>query len=126
MPETLPYGAWRSPITSDLIVGETIGLGDVLVDGGDIYWIEGRPGEGGRNVLVRRTRTAHRDITPAPFNVAHPGPRIRRRRGAGASRARSSSAISPTSGSTGRRPGGAPQPLTPERQTAQLPLCRRA
>ena len=27
--ETLPYGAWRSPITSDLIVGETIGLGDI-------------------------------------------------------------------------------------------------
>ena len=54
-PEILPYGAWRSPITSDLIVGETIGLGDILVDGPDIYWIEGRPSEGGRNVLVRRS-----------------------------------------------------------------------
>jgi dipeptidyl aminopeptidase/acylaminoacyl peptidase len=68
--ETLPYGAWRSPITSDLIVGEAIGLGDILVDGGDIYWIESRPGEGGRNVVVRRTRDGGTaDVTPAPFNA---------------------------------------------------------
>src|ERR1700675_4403040 len=68
--ETLPYGAWRSPITSDLIVGETIGLGDIMVDGSDIYWVEGRPSEGGRNVLVRRSRDGSvSDITPAAFNV---------------------------------------------------------
>jgi hypothetical protein len=68
--ETLPYGAWRSPITSDLIVAETIGLGGVIVDGDDIYWTESRPSEGGRNVLVRRTKDGGReDVTPAPFNV---------------------------------------------------------
>src|SRR5690242_12983033 len=68
--ETLPYGAWRSPITSELIVAETIGLGDVIVDGPDIYWIESRPGEGGRNVLVRRDPAgAVRDVTPAPFSA---------------------------------------------------------
>ena len=69
-PETLPYGAWRSPITSDLIVGETIGLGDILIDGGDIYWIEGRPSEGGRNVVVWRTKDGgHEDVTPPPFSA---------------------------------------------------------
>jgi dipeptidyl aminopeptidase/acylaminoacyl peptidase len=68
--ETLPYGAWRSPITSDLIVAETIGLGAVLVDGDDIYWTESRPSEGGRNVLVRRSKGGGReDFTPAPYNV---------------------------------------------------------
>ena len=68
--EILPYGAWRSPITSDLIVGETIGLGDILVDGADIYWIEGRPREAGRNVLVRLgVGGAIEDITPAPFSA---------------------------------------------------------
>jgi dipeptidyl aminopeptidase/acylaminoacyl peptidase len=66
MPETLPYGAWKSPITSDLIVAETIGLGGVIVDGTDIYWTESRPGEGGRNVLVKR---GGGDVTLAPFNV---------------------------------------------------------
>src|SRR5258708_5824270 len=70
MAETLPYGAWRSPITSELIVGETLGLGDIRVDGDDIYWIEGRPGEGGRNVLVRRAPDGPiQDITPPPFSV---------------------------------------------------------
>jgi dipeptidyl aminopeptidase/acylaminoacyl peptidase len=68
--ETLPYGAWKSPITSDLIVAETIGLGGVIVDGDDIYWVESRPNEGGRSVLVRRTRNGGRDdVTPAPFNA---------------------------------------------------------
>ena len=70
MTETLPYGAWRSPITSDLIVAQAIGLGDIMVDGADIYWIEGRPSEGGRNVLVRRGPAgAVEDITPAPFSA---------------------------------------------------------
>src|SRR5260370_22362215 len=68
--EILAYGAWRSPITSDLIVGETIGLGDILIDGGDTYWIEGRPSEGGRNVVVRRIPGGStEDITPAPFSA---------------------------------------------------------
>ncbi|HTQ33291.1 MAG TPA: prolyl oligopeptidase family serine peptidase [Stellaceae bacterium] len=66
MHETLPYGAWKSPITSDLIVAETIGLGGVIVDGSDIYWTESRPGEGGRNVLVK---SGGDDVTPAPYNV---------------------------------------------------------
>jgi dipeptidyl aminopeptidase/acylaminoacyl peptidase len=70
MTETLPYGAWRSPITSDLIVAQAIGLGDIIVDGADIYWIEGRPSEGGRNVLVRRGPAGSvEDITPAPFSA---------------------------------------------------------
>jgi dipeptidyl aminopeptidase/acylaminoacyl peptidase len=65
-----PYGSWKSPITADLIVAGTIGLGGLALDGNDVYWIEGRPSEGGRYVMVRRTpdgKTA--DITPSPFNV---------------------------------------------------------
>jgi dipeptidyl aminopeptidase/acylaminoacyl peptidase len=42
----------------------------VALDGDDIYWLEGRPAEGGRNVLVRRTPDgAIADVTPPPFNV---------------------------------------------------------
>src|SRR5271154_6578440 len=70
MAETLPYGAWRSPITSDLIVAESIGLSGVRVDGDDIYWIEGRPREGGRSVVVRRAADgAIEDVTPPRFNA---------------------------------------------------------
>ena len=68
--QTAPYGSWKSPITSDLIVKESIGLGQVKADGDDIYWIEMRPSEGGRQVIVRRTsdgRTA--DVNPPGFNA---------------------------------------------------------
>jgi dipeptidyl aminopeptidase/acylaminoacyl peptidase len=70
MKKELSYGCWRSPIASESIVAGTIGLGAVAIDGDDIYWLEGRPSEGGRNVLVRKTVDGEvKDITPAPFNV---------------------------------------------------------
>jgi dipeptidyl aminopeptidase/acylaminoacyl peptidase len=68
--EIKPYGAWKSPITSDLIVAETISVGSPAIDGEDIYWIEGRPKEMGRQVLVKRSADGTiSDVTPAPFNV---------------------------------------------------------
>ena len=70
MSRTVPYGAWRSPITADLIVGESVGLGWVALDGDDLYWLEGRPREGGRTVLVQqRADGMVADVTPPPFNV---------------------------------------------------------
>ncbi|MDB5074951.1 MAG: dipeptidyl aminopeptidase/acylaminoacyl peptidase [Chloroflexi bacterium] len=68
--QTAPFGTWKSPITSDLIVAESIRLGEIALDGEDIYWLEGRPAEAGRNVLVRRTADGVvGDVTPPPFNV---------------------------------------------------------
>lgn len=65
-----PYGSWKSPITSDLIVSGTISLGEVVLDGDDVYWLELRPQEGGRLVIVRRTPDGRtQDMTPPPFNV---------------------------------------------------------
>jgi dipeptidyl aminopeptidase/acylaminoacyl peptidase len=65
-----PYGSWRSPISVDHVVGKTILLGEPWLDGDDLYWLEGRPSEAGRRVLVRRepdgTTT---ELTPAPTNV---------------------------------------------------------
>ena len=69
-PKVAPYGTWESPITPDLITAKSVRLGEVVVDGDDIYWLEGRPLEGGRQVVVHRSpdgRTS--DVTPAPFNV---------------------------------------------------------
>ena len=65
-----PYGSWKSPITSDLIVAGTIGLGEISLDGENVYWIESRPSEGGRSVIVRRAPNgAIADITPPGFNA---------------------------------------------------------
>ncbi len=66
MPKTAPYGSWRSPITSELIVAQSITLSDVRIDGDHIYWLEGRPQEQGRYVVVRADGT---DVTPKPFNA---------------------------------------------------------
>ncbi len=65
-----PYGSWKSPITADLIVTGTIGIGGIALDGDDVYWSEGRPAEAGRNAIVRRTPDGKiTDVTPLPFNV---------------------------------------------------------
>jgi dipeptidyl aminopeptidase/acylaminoacyl peptidase len=69
-PQTAPYGSWKSPITSDLVVAQSIRLSEPDFDGQNIIWLELRPQEGGRQVLVRRTPTGEiEDLTPAPFNV---------------------------------------------------------
>lgn len=70
MPMSAPYGSWNSPITSDLIVAGSIRLGEIRLEGETVYWSEGRPTEGGRSVVVRRTPNGKvTDLTPAPLNV---------------------------------------------------------
>jgi dipeptidyl aminopeptidase/acylaminoacyl peptidase len=65
-----PYGAWVSPITSELIVSETVSLGQIVLDGNHIYWSESRPADAGRNVIVRWSPDGNTDdFTPKPFNV---------------------------------------------------------
>jgi dipeptidyl aminopeptidase/acylaminoacyl peptidase len=65
-----PYGSWKSPITSDLIVRGSIGIGQPAIEGKDVFWIEMRPSEGGRSVVVqRRADGSSTDLTPAPFNA---------------------------------------------------------
>jgi dipeptidyl aminopeptidase/acylaminoacyl peptidase len=64
------YGSWRSPINSDLIVGDSIGLADIRLDGEDIYWTEARPREKGRCVIVRCSPDRKpKDVNPPLFNA---------------------------------------------------------
>ena len=70
MPTILPYGAWPSPITAELITGRQVGLASPWLDGADAYWTESRPLEGGRTTLLRkRPGAAPAELTPAPFNL---------------------------------------------------------
>ena len=65
-----PFGSWKSPITADSIVADSIGLSSIVLDGTDIYWLESRPQEAGRSVVVRRTSDGQiEDITPSGYNV---------------------------------------------------------
>ncbi len=65
-----PFGTWASPITSASITGRSVSLVELATDGADVYWIESRPTEGGRNVIVRRAPDGVvADVTPAPLNA---------------------------------------------------------
>jgi dipeptidyl aminopeptidase/acylaminoacyl peptidase len=109
-----PYGSWKSPITSDLIVAGTIGLGQIELDGDDIYWIEMRPSEGGRYVIVRRRPDGETsDVTPESFNV-----RTRVHEYGGGAYTVSDGTIYFSNFADQRlyrhQPGAQPQPLTPD------------
>ena len=69
-PKIAPYGSWRSPITSDLIVSQSIGLSEARFDGDAVYWLEARPQEQGRNVVVCAGADGKtRDVVPPPFSA---------------------------------------------------------
>ena len=68
--QIVPYGSWKSPITADLVGSGTTGIGKIFVDEDDIYWIETRPSDGGRNVIVRHnSNERNNDVTPKPYDV---------------------------------------------------------
>ncbi|KAK1554086.1 hypothetical protein Q3G72_007691 [Acer saccharum] len=68
-----PYGSWKSPITADVVSGASKRLGGTAVDGhGHLIWLESRPTESGRAVLVKEPEKAGGepiDITPKEFAV---------------------------------------------------------
>ncbi len=63
-------GSWKSPITAEMLVDEAVSLSQVTVDGADVYWIEARPSESGRHVVVRWSQ-GHPpiDILPPGFSA---------------------------------------------------------
>ncbi|XP_054818542.1 uncharacterized protein LOC129318056 [Prosopis cineraria] len=68
-----PYGSWKSPLTADVVSGASKRLGGTAVDGhGRLIWLESRPTESGRTVLVREPEKPGDepiDITPKEFGV---------------------------------------------------------
>ncbi|MCP5026043.1 MAG: S9 family peptidase [Actinomycetia bacterium] len=64
-----PFGTWPSPIDTELITSGAVGVGEVVVDGDDVWWGESRPDEGGRTAIVRRSPDGSvTEITPPDFN----------------------------------------------------------
>ncbi len=67
-----PYGTWPSPVTPALLVTAAVGLSNVTLDAGRVYWVESRPSEAGRLVLVAAPvdgGSEPADVTPAGFSV---------------------------------------------------------
>jgi dipeptidyl aminopeptidase/acylaminoacyl peptidase len=70
MPQTAPYGSWKSPLSAERAVAAGIGLGDVSFDGDCPLWQESRPAEKGRNVVIQRAVDGTlQELTPAPWNA---------------------------------------------------------
>ena len=64
------YGTWVSPVTPKMMTEAAIGLSALAVDGDDLYWLESRPSEAGRNCLCRRRADGVIvDVTPQPIDV---------------------------------------------------------
>ncbi|KAL8281235.1 hypothetical protein RQP46_006269 [Phenoliferia psychrophenolica] len=59
-----PFGSWKSPVTTDLVLSESIGLSDALSSGSKLVWLEQRPSEGGRNALVSKINGRVEEVIP--------------------------------------------------------------
>jgi len=67
---TAPYGSWPTPFTSASVVAGAVRLGELVLDGDDVLWSEGRPAEGGRNQVVRRRPDGTcTDLLPGEMNA---------------------------------------------------------
>ncbi len=65
-----PYGSWQSPFTSDTLVDRMVRLSDVKLVNEEVYWVEQRPAEAGRCVLMRRNRRGKsQNLIPRPFSA---------------------------------------------------------
>ena len=107
------YGLWQSAISAERVAVGSLRLSSITIDGGDVYWLEGRPAEGGRNVIVRRSEAGQvADVTPAGTNV-----RTRVHEYGGGAFAVGQGIVYYSEFADQRlyrlRPGGAPEPLTP-------------
>jgi dipeptidyl aminopeptidase/acylaminoacyl peptidase len=66
----VPYGSWLSTLGAEQAVAGSLRLAEPRLDGDCSYWIEGRPHEGGRCVLVRRDAGgAGVDLLPAGYSA---------------------------------------------------------
>jgi len=70
-PQRLPYGSWPSPISADRAAEASVVLSETKAVGDATTWLELRPQERGRSVVVRS------DPGAEPFDVTPPGVSVR-------------------------------------------------
>ena len=68
--EIRPYGSWASPVTAASLAEGAIGVAELRVSSGGLWWLETRPAEGGRLVaMIHDPSGGVRQLTPEGFNV---------------------------------------------------------
>ncbi|BFM11084.1 S9 family peptidase [Simiduia litorea] len=67
---TAPYGTWPSPIDAQILTRKSVKLSRPLCLGNNTFWLESRPEEQGRSVIVRHSKgQTPVDITPRQVSV---------------------------------------------------------
>jgi len=64
-----PYGTWPSPLSSDKITSDAVTLDELRISRSGTYWIEKRPAEKGRCVIVRNFEGLTEDCFLEPFSA---------------------------------------------------------
>lgn len=70
MKEVAAYGTWHSRLSGDYIAQASIKLSEPCYHRGDVYFLEGRPSEKGRQTIVRRRADGtQEDLLQAPLSA---------------------------------------------------------
>jgi hypothetical protein len=63
------FGSWPSPISAELITRAAPGLNCLQSHDDSLFWVESRPWEGGRNVIMcRQADGTVKDLLPKPYS----------------------------------------------------------
>jgi dipeptidyl aminopeptidase/acylaminoacyl peptidase len=66
---SLPFGTWPSSISADKVASAAPKINHIQSDNTLLTWVESRPNEGGRNVIMGRTQDGTiGDLIPSPFS----------------------------------------------------------
>ena len=64
------YGNWPSPITAEMLTQQSAKLSEPQACGGELFWLESRPAEKGRNALVQLFADGTRkDVLAEPHSI---------------------------------------------------------
>lgn len=64
------YGSWESTITPEKIIEGGLRFSEIRSNGSDLYFLEGRPEESGRYVIVKQSSDGNiSDVIPKEFNA---------------------------------------------------------
>ena len=68
--QTADYGSWASPFSADVVTANSLRLSSPRSHNGAVYWLEQRPHEAGRSVIMcQRDSLPPFDVTPTESNV---------------------------------------------------------
>lgn len=65
-----PFGSWPSPITAQMAANGTLRFSEITATADNIYWLEGRPWQGGRVALMAwNAENLEQELLPLEYSV---------------------------------------------------------